>query len=485
MSRRAAVVRIVSIVVAALGAAGDFVFAQDSVKPNFVVILVDDLGWTDLGCYGSKYYETPHIDRLAADGVRFTDGYAACAVCSPTRAALLTGRYPARIGITDWIRARFQGGKIPEDGKNPSGLEGNDKQKLLTPRNPLWMELNEVTLAEALKPAGYVSCHIGKWHLGADAWYPEKQGFDVNVGGCDYGQPPRYFFPYEIPNQPAPPGLESGQPVEYLTDREAEEAVRFIENNKDKPFFLYLAHYAVHTPIEGKSKLTEKYNAKPKAGQKNATYAAMIESVDDSVGCVLAKLDELKLAENTVVIFTSDNGGLAAVTNNAPLRAGKGTPYEGGIRVPYIVRWPNVVAAGRECAVPISSIDLFPTVLEIAELPLPETTIDGESLAGLLDGDTELQRDALFWHFPHYRGDIAPYGVVRAGNFKLIRNYESGRTELYDLAKDLGETTDLSATMPEQANQLDLELSKWLIGVGAKMPEANPNYTPPPDDATK
>jgi arylsulfatase A-like enzyme len=442
-------------------------------NPNFVVVLVDDLGWMDLGCYGSKYYETPNIDRLSASGIKFTNGYAACAVCSPTRAAMMTGRYPARVGITDWIRARFQGGAIPADGKNPSGYAGG-KRKLLTPRNPLWMELAEVTLAEALKPAGYVSCHIGKWHLGPNAWYPEKQGFNVNIGGCDYGQPPRYHFPYETKRQPKMPLLDSGEPGEYLTDREGIEAVKFIEQNKDKPFFLYLAHYAVHTPIQAKQELKAKYDAKPKAGQINAAYAAMIESVDDAVGRVLNKLDELKLTEKTVVIFTSDNGGLSSVTNNAPLRAGKGHPYEGGIRVPYIVRWPGVTKAGSQCQTPISTVDIFPTVLDMADVPLPKHDIDGVSLVDILDGENGLKRDGIYWHFPHYRGGIKPYGIVRAGDYKLLRYYESGDTELYNLKTDLSEANDLAASMPDKVKQLDVMLSKWLIGVGAKIPMPNP-----------
>lgn len=447
---------------------------QAQSKPNFVVVLVDDLGWMDLSCYGSKYYETPNIDRLAASGVRFTDGYAACAVCSPTRAAMMTGRYPARLGVTDWIRSRFQGGAIPADGKNPSGYTGG-RQKLLTPRNALWMELEEVTLAEALKPAGYVSCHIGKWHLGADRWYPDRQGFDVNIGGCDYGQPPRYHFPYETPRQPSMPLLKTGQAGEYLTDREGVEAAKFIEKNKDKPFFLYLAHYAVHTPIQAKQNLKAKYDAKPKAGQKNPAYAAMIESVDDAVGRVLDKLDELKLNEKTIIVFTSDNGGLSNVTNNAPLRAGKGFPYEGGIRVPYIVRWPGVTKAGSESHTPISTIDVFPTVLEMADAPLPKHEIDGVSLVDILHGEKEFNRDGIFWHFPHYRGRIKPYGIVRAGDYKLLRYYESGTTELYNVKDDLGEAKDLAASMPDKVKQLDVMLSKWLIGVGAKMPKPNAN----------
>ncbi len=305
---------------------------------NFIIILVDDLGWTDLTCQGSKYYETPHVDRLAAQGMRFTDGYAACAVCSPTRAAVQTGRYPGRVGVTDWIRSKFQNGIIPPDGKNPTEYVGG-KRPLLCPPNPLFMELDEFTLAEALKPAGYVSCHIGKWHLGQIDQFPEKQGYDENYGGCDLGQPPNYFDPYQSKREFYQiPNLPPRRTGEYLTDREADEAVGFIRRNKDQPFFLNMDHYCVHTPLQAKKDVTDKYNAKPKTNQKNPVYAAMVESVDDSTGRIMAVLDELKLTDRTVVIFTSDNGGLMGPTNNAPLRSGKGFPCAGGIRVPLIAR---------------------------------------------------------------------------------------------------------------------------------------------------
>jgi len=305
--------------------------AAEQRPPNFVLVLVDDLGWTDLGCQGSRYYETPNIDRLARQGMRFTSAYAACAVCSPTRAAVQTGRYPARVGVTDWIRARFQGGIIGPDGKNPTGYAGSSSRRLLCPKNALFMELDELTIAEALKPAGYVTCHIGKWHLGQQAHFPEKQGYDFNFGGCDLGQPPSYFDPYkskrayyEIPNLPP------RRPGEYLTDREADEAVSFIRAHREQPFFLNLCHYCVHTPLMGKKDVVAKYQSKPKTNHNNPVYAAMVESVDDCMGRILQTLDETGLAAQTLVIFTSDNGGLLGPTDNAPLRAGKGCPYEGG-----------------------------------------------------------------------------------------------------------------------------------------------------------
>ena len=439
-------------------------------KPNFVLILVDDLGWTDVGCFGSKYYETPNIDRLAAGGMKFTNGYAACAVCSPTRAAVMTGRYPARLGITDWIRARFQGGKIPADKKNPSGYVGKGPVKC--PRNALWMELDEVTIAEALKPGGYVSCHIGKWHLGPDDWYPERQGFDHNFGGCDYGQPPSYFDPYKNRRLADIPTLKPRKTGEYLTDREGDEAVNFIRTNKDKPFFLYLANYAVHTPIQGKKDLVAKYKAKPPTNQKNPTYAAMVESVDDCVGKVLATLDELKLAGDTLVIFSSDNGGLSGPTNNKPLRAGKGHPYEGGIRVPYIFRRPGAIKPGSVCDTPVISVDFFPTICRAAGVALPGgREIDGEDLTPLLTRTGKLKRKAIYWHFPHFRGRIKPYAIIREGDWKLVQYYVGApELELYNLAKDIGETKNLAGDMPEKARDLKVKLAAALRKQNARTP---------------
>lgn len=450
-------------------------------KPNIVFILVDDLGWIDTACYGSKYYETPNIDKLAAEGMRFTDAYAACAVCSPTRAAVMTGRYPARLGVTDWIRSRFQGGKIPENKKNPTEYVGGKNNKLLCPPNALWMELDEITIAEALKPAGYTSCHIGKWHLGADSWYPDRQGFDFNIGGCDYGQPPNYFDPYFRKGQGAIPTLEPRHKGEYLTDREADEAVKFIHNHKDNAFFLYMAHYAVHTPIQARKELIEKYEAKPPTNQKNPTYAAMIESVDDAVGRICSTLDELNLAENTIIFFTSDNGGLLGPTNNAPLRSGKGFPYEGGIREPLIVRWPKVIKPGTISHEPVTSVDYFPTICHAVGVPLPnDRDIDGVSLLDHLksNGTLELNRHALYWHFPHYRGKVVPYSIIRDGEWKLIKRYEGRPFELFNLKSDISEKNDLSEIYPTKTRQLDAKLRRWLRLTGAKLPKPNSDYDP-------
>jgi len=467
------------------GAAAVAAPARKRRPPNFVIILVDDMGWTDLACFGSRYYETPNIDRLASEGMKFTNGYAACAVCSPTRAAVMTGRYPARVGVTDWIRARFQGGRARKPGE-PEYVGGRNS-KVLCPRNPIWMEREEVTIAEALKPAGYVSCHIGKWHLGTDDYYPTRQGFDYNIGGCDYGQPPSYFDPYR--NRRLTEGIPTLKPRregEYLTDRESDEAAAFIRKHAStgsaqaRPFFLYMAHYAVHTPIQGKRNLIEKYKAKRPTNQKNPAYAAMVESVDDSTGRIMKALEEAGVADNTLVIFTSDNGGLLGPTHNAPLRAGKGWPYEGGIRVPVIVRWPGVVPRGSTCDAPVTSVDYFPTIVAAAGVKPPAgRTIDGENLAPLLRRTGGLKRDAIYWHFPHYRGrNIPPYSIIRQGDWKLIKRYDGRPFELFNLKDDLGETTDLSEKMPEKVKQLDAKLTAFLKSAGAKVPRPNPDYKP-------
>jgi arylsulfatase A-like enzyme len=450
-------------------------------SPNIVLVLVDDMGWTDTGCYGSTFYETPNIDRLASQGMKFTNGYAACAVCSPTRAAVMTGRYPARVGVTDWIRSRFQGGGDGPAGTNPTEYVGDKTDKLLCPPNPFWMELDEITIAETLKPAGYTSCHIGKWHLGPDDWYPDRQGFDYNIGGCDFGQPPSYFDPYERKRQGRIPTLPPRKEGEYLTDREADEAVKFIREHRDAPFFLYMAHYAVHTPIQGKKDLVDKYKAKTPTNQTNPTYAAMVDSVDQALGAITAALDESGVADNTIVIFTSDNGGLLRVTDNAPLRSGKGYPYEGGIREPVIVRWPGVVEPGSGCDVPVTSVDYFPTLCEAAGVPLPgDRAIDGLSLMPLLTQSGTLDRDALFWHFPHYRvGGIVPYSIVRLGDWKLIKQYEGKTFELFNLKDDLSEKNDLAEKMPEKVKELDTRLVQWLRDTNAKLPRENPEYQPP------
>lgn len=438
--------------------------------PNFVFILIDDLGWADVGCDGSKFYETPNIDRLAAGAMRFTDGYAACPVCSPTRASILTGKWPARLHITDWISG---------EGNRPS-------QKLTIPEWQKFLPLTETTIAKALKPAGYTSAVIGKWHQGGPDYSPLHHGFDVNVAGGDIGHPASYFWPFGAENNHhRVPGLaeRGGKEGDYLTDQLTDEAEKFIAANKDKPFFLYFAHYAVHTPLMAKPDKLAKYKAKtPVDEQKNATYAAMIESMDESVGRILRQLETLGLADNTVVVFTGDNGGLwPQATCNAPLRAGKGYAYEGGTREPFIVKWPGVTKPGATCAVPVCSIDFFPTLLEIAGVPLPNK-VDGVSLVPLLKQSGTLDRVALYWHYPHYWGGVPPrvrpFGAIRAGDWKLIEFYEDMNVELYNLKDDLGETRDLASSKPELVSELRARLHAWRESVGAQMPTPNANYKP-------
>lgn len=441
--------------------------------PNVILILVDDMGQTDLSCYGSRFYETPNVDQLAKDGVRFTNGYSACTVCSPTRAALLTGKYPARLHLTDWI----------------AGHE-RPHAKLKIPDWQKFLPFEEITLAEQLKSAGYATASIGKWHLtpglkeGDEAYYPDKHGFDVNIGGYHRGQPPRYVSPYGIPT------LKDGPSGEFLTDREAEEAVKFMTANKDKPFFIYLPHYAVHQPIAGKPEVVAKFKAKadktPDLKQKNATYAALVTSVDDSLGTIRAALKNLKLEDDTIIVFTTDNGGLLPTTDNSPLRAGKGSAYEGGVRVPLIVYWPGVTKAGAIEATPAVSVDLYPTLLEMTGVKPLQSLVDGVSLAPLLKSGAKPDREAIFWHYPHYHpGGATPYSAIRSGDLRLVHFYEDGHDELYDLAADIGETKDLAAAQPERAKALRTRLDAWLKSVDAQLPTANPAFDPAADQAGK
>lgn len=443
--------------------------------PNVVFILIDDLGRNDLGCYGSKYYRTPHLDRLASEGVRFTDAYAACPVCSPTRAAIMTGKYPARLHLTDWLPGRTD----------------RPDQKLLRPAIRQQLPLEEVTLAEALKSAGYATGQIGKWHLGGDGFGPRQQGFDFSVAGNQAGSPVSYFAPYRNAQGGFMPGLEEAPAGEYLTDRLTAEAERFIEQHRDRPFFLYLAHYAVHIPLKAKPDLQAKYAKNDKVGeQNNPVYAAMIESMDESVGRIVKKLADLRLTDNTVVIFTSDNGGLCTLegpntpaTINAPLREGKGYLYEGGIRVPLVVKWPGVTRPGRTCGVPVSSIDFFPTILAMCGAST-DTQPDGVDLATVLKGADTLSREVLYWHYPHYANQGGkPGGAVRTGDFKLIEFYEQGRRELFNVKDDLRESRNLAEQKPELVRELAAKLDRWRHDVGAQMMQPNPAYVPNPQAA--
>lgn len=434
---------------------------QAATKPNIIFILTDDLGWTDLGCQGSKFYETPNLDRLAREGMRFTQAYSACTVCSPTRAALMTGKYPARLHITDWIAGHVR----------PTA-------KLKVPDWQMRLPLEERTIAEALKEGGYATACIGKWHLGGPEFFPDRQGFDVNLAGCQRGQPPSYFSPYGIET------LADGPKGEFLSDRLTDEALKFMEQNRSKPFFIYLPHYAVHTPLMGKPEVVAKYQRKadPHNPQRNAKYAALIESVDDSLGRILQKLDELKLADDTVIFFNSDNGGLVLnnVTSNLPLRAGKGSQYEGGVRVPLIVKWPGVTQPGSLCEAPVITPDFYPTMLAIAKLkPARRQVIDGESLVPLLRQTGPLRRDAIYWHYPHYHpGGATPYSAIRAGDWKLIEVFEDQHVELYNLKDDVSERTDLADRLPKKAAELRAKLVAWRKSVGAQLPLPNPKYDP-------
>lgn len=454
---------------------------EEAQPMNVVFILVDDLGWRDLGCYGSEFYETPNIDRLAASGQLFTNAYAASPVCSPTRAAILTGKYPSRVGITDWIKGN--------DPKN---------RRLLGPADLHELPLEEVTMAEAFKQAGYHTFFAGKWHLGDEGYFPEQQGFDHNLGGHHMGQPPGgYYSPYKNPK------LSDGPEGEYLTDRLTDESIRFIREQQEEPFFLYLSYYTVHTPIqanrtyvgqfkEKKRTLqdtlhiqTAEHDAMTVTRQTNADYASMVYALDQNVGRLIDSLDHLDLLDNTMIIFTSDNGGLSTLANPnrvaptsvRPLRAGKGWCYEGGIRVPLIVKLPNN-KKGNQIDVPVISTDFYPTALEFAGLPLmPDQHQDGVSIMPLLKGATDWSRDMLFWHYPHYHGSGWKGGsAVRVGDWKLIEFYEEDQVELYDLSQDEAEQHNLISDHPEKARELKQRLKDIQAATHAQFPTENPEF---------
>ncbi|MDO8541843.1 MAG: sulfatase [Opitutaceae bacterium] len=431
---------------------------------NFVLILADDMGWTGVGCYGSPSYHTPNIDRLAREAMKFTQAYAAAPLCSPTRASILTGKYPGRLHLTDYIPG-----------------ENFRYAKLLPPEWTKRLPAGEKTIAQRLKAAGYVTASIGKWHLGQDDARPEHHGFDFSVAGIGRGSPASYFSPYKNRY------LKDGPKGQFLSDRLTDEARAWIETNKDKPFFLYLPHFAVHTPIQAKADVTEKYQREfavhPRAMHSNPAYAALTESVDDSVGRVLAKLDELQLTGRTVVFFCSDNGGAIKFTSNAPLRSGKASNYEGGVRVPLLVRWPGVTKPGSTCDSPVISTDFYPTILEMAGVPAdPADVCDGESIVPLLRQRRGLKRQEIYWHYPHYNngnlGRAMPFTAVRQGDFKLLQFHEDGRLELYNLKEDIGETKNLAELRPKKVGELSSKIERWRKDVGAQMPSPNPNHDP-------
>ncbi|PHS11200.1 MAG: hypothetical protein COA78_10200 [Blastopirellula sp.] len=495
--------------------------------PSIVFFLVDDLGWRDVGCFGSSFYDTPNIDKLASESTKFTSAYAACHVCSPTRASILTGKYPARLGMTDWL----------------FGRRDFPFQALSTVKTIQTIPDSEITLAEALKSHGYSTAIFGKWHLGEEPYGPTSHGFDVQIPKWNKGWPKAgYHAPFKLEGIFDKPG-------DYLTDRLTDEALKFIETNKEKPFFLYLSHYTVHDPIQGRKDLVEKYRKKlkqmkPASGpdfvlegnpdskkpltklqlaelikkpshkghnvlpqhtvkikqhQDNVEFAGMVESMDESLGRVIAKLRELEIEDNTLVIFFSDNGGMsganvgnpnriipnnkldvAFATSNLPLRGAKGWLYEGGVRVPMIVKWPGLAKQPAECDVPVISTDFYPSILEMAGLPaLPQQHADGVSFTAALQ-DKPFTRKPIYWHFPHYsnHGMQPPSGAVRAGDYKLIEYFENNTVQLFNLKNDIGEQTDLAATEPAKADELRTLLHQWRTEVGAKMNVSNPDYDP-------
>jgi arylsulfatase A-like enzyme len=461
---------------------------------NIVLILVDDLGYSDIGAYNpDTFYETPNIDALARGGVMFLDGYAANPVCSPSRFAVMTGKYPTRFAATDWFRTADW--KPRFDSRYEPAVFSQ------------FLPLEETTLAEMLKANGYRTAFLGKWHLGEDEKYwPENQGFDINVGGHSKGSPPGgYFSPYTNPR------MESGPEGEYLPERLTSEAIELMRSYEDgdQPYFLMLSYYTVHNPLQAPEETTEKYkNKSPASGdefeneeqvwvgtttdrktrirQSHPVYAAMIEHLDTNVGRILAALNEIDADDDTIVIFTSDNGGLStsegSPTSNRPLRGGKGWLYEGGTRVPFIVAGPGLGANGSRIEAPVSGMDLMPTIRDLAGIAPPtEPGVDGQSLLRLLNGETTAEDRAMFWHYPHYSNQGGfPGAAIRRGQYKLIERFEDGRIHLYDLSADLGEKDDLAQAYPAIAAMMREELHEWYTEVDAGFLQARPQSSEAP-----
>ncbi len=458
--------------------------SEDSFKMNIIFIMVDDMGWTDLGCYGSDLHETPNIDRFSTESMKFTNAYSAAAICTPTRAALLTGKHPARLDMTIWHE--YSGEPKPDV-----------REKLVGPTTVSNLPLEEFTIAEALKEAGYYTAHVGKWHLGNAIHYPEAQGFDINIGGTMWGMPYTYWHPYSgwraIDGEYRyVPGLEdpgADNTDDYLTDRLTDEALKIIEAKKDEPFFIHLSYYSPHVPLEGKPEYVEYFikKARPDMYHRNPVYAAMIASLDENVGRILEKVEQAGISDRTVIFFYSDNGGLASsrvnVNNNFPLRSGKGSLYEGGIRVPLVVRWPGITVPGSSSDTPVNTMDFYPTMLEMANIPGNEEHnryIDGISLVPVLNNPYSTPgRESLFWHYPHYYpGTTTPVSALRKGKWKLLHYFEDNHIELFNLEMDIGEKNNLVEKYPEKAADLYNELQIWRKDINAKLPSFNPLYKP-------
>lgn len=479
---------------------GYFVQAQrQDKKPNILIILADDLGWADIGCYGSTFYETPNLDMLAKNGIKFNQGFATSPVCSPTRASLVTGKYPVKTGVTDWIPGRHESGTA------------KPYEKLTGVPTAFQLGLGETTIAEQLQKSGYKTFYAGKWHLGEkEQFWPEYQGFQLNLGGWSKGAPTGrvndttggFFTPYKNPRLP------DGPPGEYLTDRLTDECIRFIESNNSSPFLMMYALYAVHNPLQAPAALVKKYEQKRMgllaAGQsafvkdeewmkyengwrrrtiqEQPVYAAMIENMDSNIGRIMAKLRETGADENTLVIFTSDNGGLSTAegspTMNGPLRNGKGWLYEGGIRVPFIMYWKGKLVGHQTSDLPVTVADIFPTVAKAAdEKYLRNPSLDGDNIFQMLKDTARYKNRPLFWHYPHYSNQGGkPGAAIRLGNWKLIYNYEDESVELYDLLNDTGERADLASVRKDIAATLKQQLMNWLKETKAQSPGKNPVF---------
>ena len=475
-------------------------FAENSrSKPNVILVMVDDLGWSDIRGNGSTFHETPHLDIMAEEGAFFTDAYAASPVCTPTRASILTGKYPSRINMS------FISGT--------SGAQG-DGYKLLAPKPKGNIAYEETTLAEALQQHGYKTVHIGKWHMQnhterGKAHFPQKHGFDLNIAGFKMGQPGSYYFPYKSERHPGTnvPGLEDGKKGDYLTDVLTDRAIKFIKQNREHPFFMNFWFYTVHTPIQPKKSKMAKYQAKAKSlgfpsqnkdgipvwqsfarkQQDSPAYACMVESMDENIGRILKTLKSQDLEKDTLVIFFSDNGGLSTgsgfnmPTSSQPLRAGKAWLYEGGIRVPLIIKFPGHIPPGTKISEPVISTDLYPTILDFLNLPLqPKQHLDGLSLKSLIAGGVDLKREAIHFHFPHYHhiNTMGPSGAIRQGDYKLIEVFETGELELYNLREDMEENHNLVDKIPTLAMQMRKDLKKWRLQSNAQLNQKNPNYDP-------